>query len=394
MIKKISAVVLALVLCLSVIVVPASAAKVELGSAKMAFSLAWDKASYSAGDTAYLSIYMDAADDLPLYTGSFIIGLNSAVFKQADNPIANVKANATTSDNFASYWKGADTNLSWLAAGVVTRVKNANTAEENAKFDQYLKYTAAKNGAGTHTNAGNNMDGFYGNEFNADEPIMTIALKVAADVPDGTAVEAAMTSGSLTVSPVQTSWLYYTAPNSATSTTAIAATDIDVSATVISAKIGAPSIIKDGGSQIRFRGISQTGTAADYQGEFDVRTVAKISEADFAAKFTDEATAIEKITDIGFVYARTSKVADFNLEKAKQVAQGADIAGYTKKQISHIQHTAGNDYQFTCLVENIPDADKTDSLNALAYVCFNGEWIFADAKIFADFTELYGRMPQ
>lgn len=155
-----------------------------------------------------------------------------------------------------------------------------------------------------------------------------------------------------------------------------------------------PSIIKDGGSQIRFRGISQTGTAADYQGEFDVRTVAKISEADFAAKFTDEATAIEKITDIGFVYARTSKVADFNLETAKQVAQGADIAGYTKKQISHIQHTAGNDYQFTCLVENIPDADKTDSLNALAYVCFNGEWIFADAKIFADFTELYGRMPQ
>lgn len=155
-----------------------------------------------------------------------------------------------------------------------------------------------------------------------------------------------------------------------------------------------PSIIKDGGSQIRFRGISQTGTAADYRGEFDVRTVAKISEADFAAKFTDEATAIDKITDIGFVYARTSKVADFNLETAKAVAQGTPAAGYTKKQISHIQHTAGNDYQFTCLVENIQDADKTDSLNALAYVCFNGEWIFADAEIFADFTELYGRMPQ
>ncbi len=400
MIKKISAVVLALVLCLSVIVVPASAAKVELGSAKMAFSLEWDKASYSAGDTAYLSIYMDAADDLPLYTGSFIIGLNSAVFKQADNPIANVKANATTSDNFASYWKGAVTNLSWLAARVVTRVKNANTAEENAKFDQYLKYSAAKNIAGTHTNAGNNMDGFYGNEFNADEPIMTIALKVAADVPDGTAVEAAMTSGSLTVSPVQTSWLYYTAPNSATKTTAIAATDIDVSATVISAKIGAPSIIKDGGSQIRFRGVGQGGTAADYTGKgFDVRTVATISEEDFAAKFTDDATAIASIAEIGFIYAAKSNVAAFDVETAKNAAKTlADkeaLNGYVKKTVSHIQHVEGQPYKFTCLIDNIADADKTDAVNAFAYIKLTtGDYIWADAAIFADYTTLFGRLPK
>lgn len=399
MIKKISAVVLALVLCLSVIVVPASAAKVNLGSAKMAFSLEWDKASYSAGDTAYLSIYMDAADDLSLYTGSFIIGLNSAVFKQADNPIADVKANAVTGDTFATYWKGADTNLSWLAANVVTRVKNANTAEENEKFDQYLKMTAARNSAGSHENVQNTKDGFHGNEFVADEPIMTIALKVAEDVPNGTAVEAAMTSGSLTVTPVQTSWLSYTDPGNATTTKAIAAADIDVSQTVIAATVGeaaAASIIKDGGSNIRFRGIGQNGTAADYTGEgFDVRTVATISEADFKAKFTDDATAIEKITDIGFVYAAKSKVATFDVATAKAVAQGTAAEGYVKAPVNYIQHEAdGADYRFTCLIKNIPDADQTDAVSALAYVCFNGEYIFADAAIVADYTELYARMPK
>ena len=44
MVKKISAIFLALVLCLTAMVVPASAA-VELGDAQMAFSLEWDKES-------------------------------------------------------------------------------------------------------------------------------------------------------------------------------------------------------------------------------------------------------------------------------------------------------------------------------------------------------------
>lgn len=156
------------------------------------------------------------------------------------------------------------------------------------------------------------------------------------------------------------------------------------------------SIIKDGGSNIRFRGIGQNGTAADYTGEgFDVRTVATISEADFKAKFTDDATAIEKITDIGFVYAAKSKVATFDVATAKAVAQGTAAEGYVKAPVNYIQHEAdGADYRFTCLIKNIPDADQTDAVSALAYVCFNGEYIFADAAIVADYTELYARMPK
>lgn len=104
----------------------------------------------------------------------------------------------------------------------------------------------------------------------------------------------------------------------------------------------AASIIKDGGAQIRFRGIGATGTAADYKGTFDVRTVATISEEDFAAKFTDDATAIASIAEIGFIYAAKSNVAAFDVETAqnaaKTLADKEALNGYVKKTVSHIQH--------------------------------------------------------
>ena len=74
MVKKISALVLALVLCLSVVVVPASAG-VELGDDTFAIALEWDKSSYQAGETAYLSVYADGADDMSFYTGTITFGV-------------------------------------------------------------------------------------------------------------------------------------------------------------------------------------------------------------------------------------------------------------------------------------------------------------------------------
>lgn len=408
MIKKISAIVLALVLCLSVIVVPTSAATtVELGSGKIAFALEWDKASYSAGDTAVLSVYMDAADDISLYTGAFIIGLNSSVFSQEDNPIADIKANATTSELFNSYWKSTETNLAWLASTVVTRVQAQNTAEENALYDQYIKFLAARNSAGTHENVANTKDGFYGSEFNPSEPIITIALKVKADVPDGTKVNAAITSGSVTVSPVQTTWKQWTNPGNATTTANIAASDFNLSAASVTATVGAtaePSILEYSKAQIRFKGIGASSPKADYQGSFDVRTVAKISQADFLATFTSEDAAKDQttgITEFGFVYAAKSNVtdADFNIDTAKAVAMGtATDANYVKKTVTYMQHTGdGADYTFTCLIKDIADADKTDGVNCIAFVKYGeaGEYIFFDAAASVDYTALYDQyMPK
>lgn len=387
MIKKISAIVLALVLCLSVIVVPASAAKVELGDAKMAFSLEWDKESYSAGETAYLSVYMDAADDLSLYTGSFLIGLNSSVFPQSDNPIATVQGNSEVSELFNSYWKGT-TNFSWLNTSIVPRVEATNTPEENAKFDQYLKFTAARNSAGSHDNVANTKDGFHGDEFNPDEAIMVIGLVIGADVPDGTVIEAAITSGSITSNPAQTAWKYYTNPGNATTTGNL--TGIDVTQTVVSATVGEveSSIVEWSKAQIRFRNVGSDGDFSKYGNEFDVRTVAKISADNFNATFESEDNAKAKITDLGFVYAAKSNVDSFDVETAKVVAQGGSADNYVKKSVTYMQNT-GDEYIFTCLIESIPDASKTDGVTCLAFVEYDGQFYFFDAAVTVEYNDLY-----
>lgn len=142
-------------------------------------------------------------------------------------------------------------------------------------------------------------------------------------------------------------------------------------------------------AQIRFHGVS-AGNFENYQNQFDVRTVAKISEADFNATFTDEATAKEKITDFGFVYATTSNVPSFDVATAKQVAEGGSADNYVKKSVTYMQHaSSGADYIFTCLISDIPDADKTDGVSCLGYVCFDGTYYYFDAAAKADFNTLY-----
>lgn len=412
MIKKISALVIALVLCLSVVVMPVSAAGVELGSNDIAFALKWDKTSYSAGDTAVLSVYMDARDDLSLFTGSFAIGLNSAVINQTDNPIATVKANATTADWFRAYYKGADTQLSWLSSSVVnTHIKDDNTAEENALYDQYLKFTAAKDTTGgSHANTGVNNAGFGGDEFIANEPIITISFTIASDVPDSTVVRAAITSGSLTASTLnftQTKWKYYSNPGSATTTTDIYGTaasgaleqaDTTVANGGTNVTIGAASIISPLSTQIRFNGPENGDTKAP----FDVRTRATVSKADFAELLgvTDlaqfEATAKGKGTAlrVGFVYMADSADGDYDEAAAKAAAiAGEDAPGYKVVDVSYIQRS-GDNYVWTCFIAG---PDYTDGVNALAYIICDGcepQFKTVDATTFSElYTEQSSHIP-
>lgn len=157
--------------------------------------------------------------------------------------------------------------------------------------------------------------------------------------------------------------------------------------------VGAPaaaSILKYSKAQIRFKGITATSGPSTYEGTFDVRTVAKISQADFLATFTSEENAKAKITDFGFVYAAKSKVASFDLATAKAVAEGAKVENYVKAPVTYMQHTGdGADYIFTCLITPIPDADKTDGVNCLAYVCFDGTYIYFDAAESVSYNSLY-----
>ena len=237
MVKKISAIFLALVLCLTALVVPVSA--LELGDADIAFELKWDKEYYKGGDTATLYVYMDAADTLSLYTGSFAIAFDSDVISLEDNPAGF--QSAEMADWFRAYYQEAADKTSYLTADKgkpFTAMYDACSDDEKAIFDWALKFTAGRDGSGSHDNCANSKAGFGGEEFIADEPIITYTFKIADGVEDGTAVTAFIPASSATASPAQTAWKYYKNPGNATTTGNVAATDIDVTQAVATATFG------------------------------------------------------------------------------------------------------------------------------------------------------------
>lgn len=151
-------------------------------------------------------------------------------------------------------------------------------------------------------------------------------------------------------------------------------------------------ILRYSKAQIRFRGIGADKLTAKYAHEFDIRTVAKITEKDFLDTFTSEENAKEKISDCGFVYAAMSKVKDFDIDTAKAVAEGGEAANYVKKSVSYMQHAGnGEDYIFTCLISDIDDndANKQDGINCLAFVCFDSKYYYFATTATVSFNKLY-----
>lgn len=133
------------------------------------------------------------------------------------------------------------------------------------------------------------------------------------------------------------------------------------------------SIIKQGGVQIRFRGVGEDADFSGYQNVFDVRAVAKISDADFKAAFgATDGEALKKIADIGFVFAPMSAGWDMNTAIALAQGDGEVDGNYSKKHCKYIQHTGdGADYIFTCIVTDIEDdengVNRSNGFTSIAY---------------------------
>ncbi len=136
-------------------------------------------------------------------------------------------------------------------------------------------------------------------------------------------------------------------------------------------------------SQIRFN----RNDDGSYAGTFDVRTRAKISDADFQKYIAgSNEEAINKISKVGFVYAKATTEFDINI--AKTVAQGGKVDGFIDKPISYIQDSDGY-YMFTCLVTGIPEEDVDNGLTAYAYICVEDVWYFFPVEVTAEFAEMY-----
>ncbi len=288
--------------------------------------------------------------------------------------------------DWADYAKESTTAK--LAAAYGLAVKQASTwsEEEQAKYNSAVMVTCGADAAkGCTSKMGYNVT-------EGDDGLSVAECSIDFDVT-GDADAIATGNINIAIAPVTDNNQYIKLTNgSSTPQNLNKHGGIDASkASIFSdALVTTSSPVQYSKAQIRFHGVKADGDFANYQKQFDVRTVAKISEADFNATFTDEATAKEKITDFGFVYATTSNVPSFDVATAKQVAEGGSADNYVKKSVTYMQHaSSGADYIFTCLISDIPDADKTDGVSCLGYVCFDGTYYYFDAAAKADFNTLY-----
>ncbi len=372
MIKKISAIVLALVLCLSVVVLPASALA---DGTSYAFRVELDKEFYSAGDTATISIYFEGDEELQFGGGAVVIGVNTAIFNATDNTNATIKASATSSDAYNTFYKDAGSSTwSFLTSTTNTNYKkiyNNNSAEDNAMYNGYVKVALARNLNGSHENAADNKLGIPGAELSsADEPILTFQLKVAADVADGTVVNVGIPSGAYTSAAKQSYIYYYSDPGNATTTVGLYDSTFDASAAKVEATIGTayPDLtIAQGKDGIKF----DMDADKNYANKISVRTKAEINAAALQAA-VGGATANDDvegyIVEAGFVFAKSSIA--FSIDTAKAVAEGGSADGYTKKNVSYIKND-GTNYVYTCLIE-VQDADIASAdFNTFAYIALD-----------------------
>lgn len=373
--RKILSVALVVVMALSMMVMNTSA--LEAGK-EVGFVLVADKtaAEIVPGAEVTITLYLEMADFDQLMSDIKVALLYDA----------NVYTPDCASRTFVGDWAGyaKDATTAKINASYGTAVMNASsmTAEEKAKYNSAVMLTAAADaGLGATNKAG------YLVTEDADGRSIaecTIVFNVTGD-------EAAIAAGNIDVmicDTVNTNQAIKKTNGSSTPGN-VSAIDVTYASILANMPEGPATPVEFQKSQIRFKGITgPTSTSADYKGTFDVRTVAQITEANFTSFFTDETTAKAGITDFGFVYAAKSNVATFDVDTAKGVAEGTPATNYVKVPVTYMQHTGGN-YIFTCLISNIPDADKTDGVNCLGYVCFNGTYYYFDAAASVDYGTLY-----
>lgn len=372
MMKKIGAVLLALVLCLSVAVLPVSAGFDDgytlADGKRIAYKVELDKASYNAGETVTVKVFLKGDSGVEFHTGSMLFGVNSAVFDTTVNAANTVKATASANDTFSSFYNEiTGLNWAWQAAAIKTRIATASTAEENELYNEYLKVVLSRNLSGSHPNAGLNTNGLPADEVNADaEPFIQFQLKLRDDIADGTPVNVAITSGAIKCNPAQTAFKAFL--DGSTKNVSPAVDTYDVSAAVASATVGevAPAgpVLTKANSQVKMTATSAT-TVAD---AFQFRVISSISAADWDTYFANtgkaDATA-NAITSVGFVaYPGTE---GFDLETAKAaVTDTGSAPGYYLATTDYIQHADGADAKFGCRI----DITSAETRSDVTYVAF------------------------
>lgn len=108
-------------------------------------------------------------------------------------------------------------------------------------------------------------------------------------------------------------------------------------------------------------------SATTVEDAFQFRVVSKISDADWNTYFANTGVAdatTNAITSVGFVAYKGTE--GFSLDTAKAVAAGTAADGYSVATTDYIQHTDGADAQFGCRLEITSAETRSD----VTYVAF------------------------
>ena len=368
--KKLLGVILALAMLVNVFAVFSFAAAPD---SAVDLTMSVDKASYSAGDTVTITVSVKVEPEVGAMRigGQYVIGYNSSVIDFPDPT-----SNDITTCNFNALQSGYDASMSAI-------ILSADNISLGDKIDSGHDWDKAQ----TVGVADDMMTSF---DATSGVDLFTFQMKLSDTVADGDYVigfnKGSWENFNAYVNDAKNGGIYGISGNySTTEDYSFGTATIHVGAATTS------SILNPFKSQIRF----DKNADKTYAGTFDVRQLAVVSKADFESTFgATTAEQLAAIAEVGFVFARTSTVATFDVDTAKALIEnGTAAAGYTKKTVDYITTNAvvGTDnYGFSCIVKDIPTAENGDGMYALAYIKgTDGTYHYYPAAEPTSFNDLY-----
>lgn len=376
--KKILGVLLALAMLVNVFAMFSFAAGTD---SAVDLTITPDKESYSAGDTVTFTVSataVPAVGDLRI-GGNYAIGYNASVIDML-NPTSQDLADYS----FTALQGGYDAAISTVLFSA-DNIAAGDTIDEGYGWDTVTVLSVGS-------------DLITGFDATAGADLFTFQMKLSDTLADGDYV-VGFNVGSYKnsngyIEDQQFGGIYGYTDDDPTDDMYNYGTTVNYGLGTCTIHVGAPasaSILNPFKSQIRF----DKNADKTYAGTFDVRQLAVVSKADFESTFgATTAEQLAAIEEVGFVFARTSTVATFDVAAAKALIEnGTAATGYVKKTVDYIttNSVVGTDnYGISCIVEDIPTADNTDGISALAYIKgVDGTYYYYPAAELTSFNTLY-----
>ena len=251
-----------------------------------------------------------------------------------------------------------------VAASPLTQVKNASTAEEQARYtangyDAICKIQCVKDASTTYGAQGywESVDGMT---------MFTLTLKIADTVSNGDTIQFDMISGLFGKNHTYLASVDTSNGNKATNKYGAAYYDSSDASVTLTVGTPAPAgpVVAKAKSQVKMTATSATKVAD----EFSFRVISKISDSDWDTYFKNTGVAgatTDYITAVGMVAYKGAGA--FDADTAKRVVAGESVADYTAATTDYISKAdASADAQFGAIIK----AKHSTLTNDVTYMGF------------------------